>query len=39
MSTARANGQFYEPRLMVRDVVWSVDTLLRTVEDDLARRR
>ena len=34
----RANGQFYRPRIEVRDIAWSVPTLLRTVEADLARR-
>ena len=33
----RGNGQFYEPRLLVRDLVWSVETLLKTIEADLAR--
>jgi hypothetical protein len=33
----RGNGQYYEPRLLVRDLVWSVETLLRTIEADLAR--
>jgi hypothetical protein len=35
----RANGQFYRPQIEVRDLTWSVDTLLKTVEADLARRR
>ncbi|MBD8533108.1 MULTISPECIES: S41 family peptidase [unclassified Massilia] len=33
----RDNGQYYEPRLPVRDLVWSVETLLETIEADLAR--
>jgi hypothetical protein len=35
----RANGQFYRPQVEVRDLVWSVPTLLRAVEADLVRRR
>jgi hypothetical protein len=35
----RANGQVYPAAIEVRDVAWSVDTLLRTVEADLARRK
>lgn len=35
----RANGQVYPAAIEVRDVAWSVDTLLRTVEADLAKRK
>ena len=35
----RGNGEIYQPKILVRDVAWSFDTLLRTVEDDLAGRR
>jgi len=35
----RANGQVYPAAIEVRDVAWSVDTLLRAVEADLARRK
>ena len=34
----RANGQVYHPKLPVLDVVWSMPTLLKVVEQDLARR-
>ena len=35
----RANGQVYPAAIEVRDVDWSGDTLLRTVETDLAKRK
>jgi len=35
----RANGQVYPAAVEVRDVDWSVETLLRTVETDLAKRQ
>jgi hypothetical protein len=35
----RANGQVYPAAIEVRDVAWSVDTLLRSVEADLAKRK
>jgi hypothetical protein len=39
VNRGRANGQIYPAAIEVRDVAWSVDSLLRTVEADLARRR
>ena len=36
---ARANGQAYLPAIYVNDVDWSVDTLRRVVERDLAQRK
>lgn len=38
VNRGRKNGQVYEPRLVVRDLVWSTAALLETVEADLARR-
>ncbi|THC41866.1 S41 family peptidase [Massilia sp. Mn16-1_5] len=35
----RANGEIYRPQIEVRDIVWSVPTLLKAVEADLAHRR
>ena len=35
----RANGQFYRPQIEVRDLVWSIGTLSKAIEADLARRR
>jgi hypothetical protein len=39
VNRGRANGQIYPAAIEVRDVNWSIDSLLRTVEADLARRK
>ena len=39
VNRGRANGQIYPAAIEVRDVAWSVDSLLRTVEADLAKRK
>ncbi|MFC5478847.1 S41 family peptidase [Massilia suwonensis] len=39
VNRGRANGQFYPAAIEVRDLVWSSETLLETVERDLAQRR
>ena len=39
VNRGRANGQFYPAALEVRDIRWSTANILKTVEDDLARRR
>lgn len=38
VNRARANGEVYLPAIYVNDLDWSVDTFLRVVERDLARK-
>lgn len=38
VNRARANGEVYLPAISVNDLDWSVDTFLRVVERDLARK-
>jgi hypothetical protein len=39
VNRARGNGEVYLPAIEVRDPVWSVETFLKVVEADLAKRR
>jgi hypothetical protein len=38
VNRARGNGEIYVPRLVVRDLVWSDENLLKAIEADLKRR-
>ncbi len=39
VNRGRPNGKVYQPDIPVTDLVWSVDSLLKMVERDLARRQ
>ena len=39
VNRARGNGEVYLPAIEVRDPVWSVETFLKVVEADLAKKR